>query len=78
MLNSSHDKIGLNMKFELAFILTLDNILGLSAVTYYNRNSTTFINTTHNGVLMAEWSKADRFECLVIVIVRGSSPGMTI
>ena len=45
------------MKFELAFILTLENMLDPSAVTYYNRNSTTFIIAAHNGILMAEWSK---------------------
>ena len=35
MLNSSCDMIGLNMKFERACVLVLDNILGPSAVTHY-------------------------------------------
>ena len=42
MFNSSYDKIGLNFKFEGAFISELKNILGPPAVTYYNGNSTTY------------------------------------
>ena len=30
MLNSSYDKIGLNLKFERALVLVLENILGPS------------------------------------------------
>ena len=78
MLNSSYDKIGLNLKFERAFVLVLETILGSSAVTNCNGNSTTYYHPTRNEVRRAEWSKAHRFECLVIVVVRGSSPGITI
>ena len=35
MLNSSYDKTGLNLKFERAFLLVLENILGPSAVTHH-------------------------------------------
>ena len=33
MLNSLYDKIGLNLRFELAFVSVLENISGPSAVT---------------------------------------------
>ena len=36
------------------------------------------INAIHNGVMMAEWSEAHRFECTVVVVVRRSSPEMNI
>ena len=42
MLNSSHDKIGLNVKFERAFVLSLKNIFGPLVVTHYSRNNTTY------------------------------------
>ena len=41
-IDSLYDKVGLNLKFERAFVLVLENILGLSPVTHYNRNSTTY------------------------------------
>ena len=65
-LNSSYDKIGLNLKFEQAFVSVLENILGPSAVNIIIKTVPHVIIITHNGVRMAEWSKADRFECLVI------------
>ena len=34
--------IRLNLKLEQAFVLVLENILGQSAVTHYNRNSTIY------------------------------------
>ena len=30
------NKMGLNLKFERAFVLVVDNILGLRPVTHYN------------------------------------------
>ena len=53
MLNSSYDKIGLNMKFKRAFGLVLENMLGLPTETHYNRHSTTYyhILTTASGWL---------------------------
>ena len=74
-----YDKTGLNSKFERAFVLVMENILGPSAATHYNRNSTTYIIiVTHDSVRMAEWSKARRFECLAIMEVRGSGPQLTV
>ena len=39
MLNLSYDTIALNLKFERAFISVLENMLGPSTVTHYNRSS---------------------------------------
>ena len=36
------------------------------------------ITDVHSGIRMAELSKAHRFERPVTLVVRGSSPGMTI
>ena len=33
---------------------------------------------THNGVRMGEWSKAHSFVSLLILVIRGLSPGKTI
>ena len=52
-----YDKTGLNLTFEEAFALVLENILDPSAVIHFNRNSTT-ISVTHHCVRMAEWSGA--------------------
>ena len=55
ILDSSHDKIGLNLKFERAFVLALENILGRSAATHLNRNTTTYYNCpAHKAVQMAK------------------------
>ena len=45
----SYDKTGLNLKFERAFFLVLENTLGPSAVTHYNRNTHT------NYQLESQW-----------------------
>ena len=42
MLDSLYDKIGYNLKFKRAFRFVVVNILCPSAVTHYNRNSTTY------------------------------------
>ena len=36
------------------------------------------IIVTYNDIWMVKWSKAHQFECLVIVVVPGSSPEFTI
>ena len=74
MLNSSYDDIRINFEFEREFALVLENNLGPSAVTHYNRRVSHIIIVYHNGVWMVEWSRAHRFETLVTVVVRGSSP----
>ena len=78
MLNSSHDKIGLNLKLKRTFGLALENILGPSVVIHKNTNSTTYYQNAHNNVqsLMAEWSEAHHLGSLVIVVIQGSRPGM--
>ena len=38
---ASYDKIGLNLKFQRAFVLVLENTLGQLAVTHWKRNTTT-------------------------------------
>ena len=53
MLHSSYDKIGLNLKFKRVFVSVLENILGPSAVTHYNRNSAHVIIVIHRGVRIA-------------------------
>ena len=63
-LIKSNDKIGLNLKFERAFVLVLKSTLGSSAVTHYNKNTTT------NYQLYTQRCP-DGVECLVIVVVRG-------
>ena len=40
--------------------------------------STTYYQVMYNDIWMAEWSKARRNECLVIVVVGGSNLGMRI
>ena len=52
MLN---DKNGLNFNLEGAFVLVLENTLGLSAVTHYNRNTITNFLCTYSGVQISEW-----------------------
>ena len=42
MVNPSCDKIELNLRFEQAFVLEMENILRLSAVGHHNRNSITY------------------------------------
>ena len=37
----SYDKTGLDLKFERAFVLVVENALSLSAVALYNRNTIT-------------------------------------
>ena len=73
MLNSPYYYIGLNSKFERAFVLVLENISGPSAVTHYNSNSTAYYHHYSQ-----QWSKANRFEYLVVGVVRGWSPRVTI
>ena len=74
MLSSSYDKAGLNLKLKLHFVSAHENILGLSAVTHYNR----IITTYHHFDAPSEWSEAHHLERLVFGVVNGSTPGMTI
>ena len=55
-----YDKIGLNLKFESAFALVLENTLGPSVVTHYNRNTPT------NYQLESQWCPDGR-------VVQGAS-----
>ena len=50
MLNSLYDKIRLNLKFEQAFVLVLDNILGPSVVRHHDRKVSHVIIVTLNSV----------------------------
>ena len=52
-------------------MLVLENILGPSAVTHYNKKLPQITIKSYSGVSVAEWSKALRIECLVIVVIRG-------
>ena len=54
MLNSLSDKIGLNLKFEQAFVLVLGNISGPSAVCIIIETVPHTIIVTHNGDRMVD------------------------
>ena len=77
-VNSTYNKIGLNLKSEQTFVLLMENILGPLALTNIIEIVPHIIMLSQNGVRMAEWSKLHNSKFLVIVVLHGSSPGMII
>ena len=75
-----YDTIGLNLKSERAFVLMLENILGLSAGTHHDRKSTTYYHDhslqCSDAVFSVRMQSGLRYLALTTLVVRGSRHGI--